>query len=218
MLISHAEYFPVGAYGRRPETRRLSPSQIACPPGDFGAWDEGSNRLAPAARPQRTKRCRTLMMSSGNGIIQNHPCSNRCMVIIPAALPLRRGTLRKCPNMAAVLLRRSTRLRPRCLRSTVSRPEASTRKRGNQRTGTPSGPTAVTAGRPMSTSVAVWASGSNRRPRSCVNTRRLWAASAAGSVATSDGPAALLGYPLWAIPLIAMFGAGGAIVAIRVFG
>ena len=29
---------------------------------------------------------------------------------------------------------------------------------------------------------------------------------------------ALLGYPVWAIPLIAVFGAGGAIVAIRVFG
>jgi hypothetical protein len=30
--------------------------------------------------------------------------------------------------------------------------------------------------------------------------------------------AVLLGYPVWAIPLIAFFGAGGAIVAIRVFG
>jgi hypothetical protein len=30
--------------------------------------------------------------------------------------------------------------------------------------------------------------------------------------------AALLGYPVWAIPLIALFGAGGAIVAIRVLG
>lgn len=30
--------------------------------------------------------------------------------------------------------------------------------------------------------------------------------------------AALLGYPLWAIPLIAVFGAGGAIVAIGVLG
>jgi len=30
--------------------------------------------------------------------------------------------------------------------------------------------------------------------------------------------AALLGYPVWAIPLIAFFGAGGAIVAIRIFG
>ena len=30
--------------------------------------------------------------------------------------------------------------------------------------------------------------------------------------------AALLGYPLWAIPFIAVFGAGGAIVAIRVLG
>jgi hypothetical protein len=30
--------------------------------------------------------------------------------------------------------------------------------------------------------------------------------------------AAVLGYPLWAVPLIALFGAGGAIVAIRVFG
>ena len=30
--------------------------------------------------------------------------------------------------------------------------------------------------------------------------------------------AALLGYPVWAIPLIAILGAGGAIVAIRVFG
>ena len=30
--------------------------------------------------------------------------------------------------------------------------------------------------------------------------------------------AALLGYPVWAIPLIAVFGAGGAIVAIRIFG
>ena len=30
--------------------------------------------------------------------------------------------------------------------------------------------------------------------------------------------AVLLGYPVWAIPLIAMFGAGGAIVAIRVIG
>ena len=28
----------------------------------------------------------------------------------------------------------------------------------------------------------------------------------------------LLGYPVWAIPLIAIFGAGGAIVAIRVIG
>ena len=135
-----------------------------------------------------------------------------------AALPLRRGTLRKCPNTAAVLLRRSTRLRPRCLRSTVSRPEASTRKRGNQRTGTPSGPTAVTAGRPMSTSVAVWASSSTGgRDRASIHGdygRRVLR----GSVATSDGPAALLGYPVWAIPLIALFGAGGAIVAIRVFG
>jgi hypothetical protein len=30
--------------------------------------------------------------------------------------------------------------------------------------------------------------------------------------------AALLGYPAWAIPLIAFFGAGGAIVAVRVLG
>ena len=36
-------------------------------------------------------------------------------------------------------------------------------------------------------------------------------------VAVSMGiGAALLGYPLWAIPLIALLGAGGAIVAIRV--
>jgi hypothetical protein len=38
-------------------------------------------------------------------------------------------------------------------------------------------------------------------------------------VAVSMGiGAALLGYPVWAIPLIAIFGAGGAIVAIRVLG
>jgi membrane protein YdbS with pleckstrin-like domain len=38
-------------------------------------------------------------------------------------------------------------------------------------------------------------------------------------VAVSMGiGAALLGYPVWAIPLIAILGAGGAIVAIRVFG
>ena len=30
--------------------------------------------------------------------------------------------------------------------------------------------------------------------------------------------AALLGYPAWAVPLIAIFGAGGATVAIRVLG
>ena len=30
--------------------------------------------------------------------------------------------------------------------------------------------------------------------------------------------AVLLGYPVWAIPLIALFGAGGAVVAIRVLG
>jgi hypothetical protein len=39
------------------------------------------------------------------------------------------------------------------------------------------------------------------------------------TVAVSTGiGAALLAYPVWAIPLIAVFGAGGAIVAIRVFG
>ncbi len=38
-------------------------------------------------------------------------------------------------------------------------------------------------------------------------------------VAVSMGiGAALLGYPAWAIPLIAVFGAGGAIVAVRMFG
>jgi hypothetical protein len=38
-------------------------------------------------------------------------------------------------------------------------------------------------------------------------------------VAASMGiGAALLGYPVWAIPLIAVLGAGGAIVAIRVLG
>jgi hypothetical protein len=38
-------------------------------------------------------------------------------------------------------------------------------------------------------------------------------------VAVSMGiGAAVLCYPLWAIPLIAVFGAGGAIVAIRVLG
>jgi hypothetical protein len=38
-------------------------------------------------------------------------------------------------------------------------------------------------------------------------------------VAVSMGiGAALLGYPAWAIPLIALLGAGGAIVAIRVLG
>jgi hypothetical protein len=38
-------------------------------------------------------------------------------------------------------------------------------------------------------------------------------------VAVSMGiGAALLGYPVWAIPLIAILGAGGALVAIRVFG
>jgi membrane protein YdbS with pleckstrin-like domain len=38
-------------------------------------------------------------------------------------------------------------------------------------------------------------------------------------VAVSMGiGAVLLGYPVWAIPLIAVFGAGGGIVAIRVFG
>jgi hypothetical protein len=38
-------------------------------------------------------------------------------------------------------------------------------------------------------------------------------------VAVSMGiGAALLGYPAWAIPLIALFGAGGAVVAIRVLG
>jgi hypothetical protein len=37
-------------------------------------------------------------------------------------------------------------------------------------------------------------------------------------VAASMGiGAALLGYPVWAVPLIAILGAGGAIVAIRVF-
>jgi len=30
--------------------------------------------------------------------------------------------------------------------------------------------------------------------------------------------AAFLGYPVWAIPVIAIFGAGGAVVAIRVLG
>jgi hypothetical protein len=30
--------------------------------------------------------------------------------------------------------------------------------------------------------------------------------------------AVVLGYPVWAIPLIVIFGAGGAIVAIRVIG
>jgi hypothetical protein len=53
------------------------------------------------------------------------------MVIIPSALPFWRGTLRKCPNTAAVLLRLSTRLSPRRLRSRVSRPEASTRKQAS---------------------------------------------------------------------------------------
>jgi hypothetical protein len=38
-------------------------------------------------------------------------------------------------------------------------------------------------------------------------------------VAVSMGiGAAVLSYPVWAIPLIALFGAGGAIVAIRVLG
>ena len=38
-------------------------------------------------------------------------------------------------------------------------------------------------------------------------------------VAVSMGiGAALLGYPVWAIPLIALFGTGGAIVALRVLG
>jgi hypothetical protein len=38
-------------------------------------------------------------------------------------------------------------------------------------------------------------------------------------VAVSMGiGAGLLGYPVWAIPLIALLGAGGAIVAIRVLG
>jgi hypothetical protein len=38
-------------------------------------------------------------------------------------------------------------------------------------------------------------------------------------VAVSVGiGAALLGYPVWAIPLIALFGAGGAIVAVQVLG
>jgi hypothetical protein len=38
-------------------------------------------------------------------------------------------------------------------------------------------------------------------------------------VAVSMGiGAALLGYPIWTVPLIAIFGAGGAIVAIRVLG
>jgi len=38
-------------------------------------------------------------------------------------------------------------------------------------------------------------------------------------VAVSMGiVAALLGYPVWAIPLFAIFGAGGAIVAVRVLG
>jgi membrane protein YdbS with pleckstrin-like domain len=38
-------------------------------------------------------------------------------------------------------------------------------------------------------------------------------------VAVSMGiGAALLGYPVWAVPLIAVFGAAGAIVAIRVLG
>ena len=38
-------------------------------------------------------------------------------------------------------------------------------------------------------------------------------------VAVSMGiGAAVLGYPVWAISLIALFGAGGAIVAIRVLG
>jgi hypothetical protein len=38
-------------------------------------------------------------------------------------------------------------------------------------------------------------------------------------VAVSMGiGAALLGYPVWAIPLIAILGAGSAIVAVRVFG
>jgi hypothetical protein len=39
------------------------------------------------------------------------------------------------------------------------------------------------------------------------------------TVAVSMGiGAALLDYPVWAVPLIAIFGAGGAIVAIRVLG
>ena len=38
-------------------------------------------------------------------------------------------------------------------------------------------------------------------------------------VAVSMGiGAALLGYPIWAVPLIAILGAGGAIVAIRMLG
>ena len=38
-------------------------------------------------------------------------------------------------------------------------------------------------------------------------------------VAVSMGiGAALLGYPAWAIPLIALLGAGGAVVAVRLIG
>jgi hypothetical protein len=38
-------------------------------------------------------------------------------------------------------------------------------------------------------------------------------------VAVSMGiGAALLGYPTWAIPLIALLGAGGAVVAVRLIG
>src|SRR5260221_10989210 len=41
----------------------------------------------------------------------------------------------------------------------------------------------------------------------------------AAAVAVSMGiGAALLGYPAWAIPLIALLGAGGAVVAVRLIG
>jgi hypothetical protein len=59
----------------------------------------------------------------------------------------------------------------------------------------------------------------HRRPLRCALNRLIAVIPAAIVliVAVSMGiGAALLGYPVWAIPLIAIFGAGGAIVAIRV--
>lgn len=90
----------------------------------------------------------TLITPSGSGIIHSQPSRTKWMLMQPRMSPVRAVTLRKCANTAAVLFRLSRSLMPSRPAMNVSRPEASSTKRGASTRTPPSPVVAVTRSRP----------------------------------------------------------------------
>jgi hypothetical protein len=85
-------------------------------------------------------------MPSFSGMNQNQPCSNHVMMMLPPSSPWSRRALRKWPKIAALAWSGFLRLFLSRLPRNVSRPVASTTKRGRKASSLPAASVAVTVG------------------------------------------------------------------------